>query len=203
MSKTKQDRREVTFASGASVPGGTVVYLTGAQAHARAHLVRPVKDGHKSLKDTKRLAFVSDRPVFFKAGEMIELEGEIDRGVALAIGDDPATATPTKPAKAPASEKRDENGDTPEMAQMRQRFDADFARARTDARRELLSEIEQRNTLIDEADAAAEAADKAKLALEAEADAEKRKPLQKALDAALEAQAKADKLVNDLPELKA
>jgi hypothetical protein len=202
MSKTKQDRREVTFASGASVPGGTVVYLTGAQAHARAHLVRPVKDGHKSLRDTKRLAFFSDRPIFFKAGEMIELEGEIDRGVALAIGDDPVPGTPTQPAK-PAGEKRDENGDTPEMAQMRKQFDAAYARARQDARRELLTEIEQRNALIDEADAATEAADKAKLALEAEADAEKRKALQKALDVALEAQAKADKLVSDLPELKA
>ncbi|CAN7585416.1 hypothetical protein LJR016_004313 [Devosia sp. LjRoot16] len=202
MSKTKQERREVTFASGASVPGGTVMYLTGAQAHDRGHLVRPVKDGHKNIKDSKRLGFVSDKPVFFKAGETVELEGEIDRGVALAIGEDPAPGTPAKTARKPGPE-RHANGDTPEMAQLRRQFNAAYDRARTDARRELLGEIEKRNALIDAADAAAEVAEKAKAAHEAEPDAEKRKPLQKALDDALEAQAKADKLVNDLPELKA
>lgn len=202
MSKTKQERRDVTFASGASVPGGTVMYLTGAQAHDRGHLVRPVKDGHKNIKDTRRLAFVGDKPVFFKGGEVIELEGEIDRGVALAIGDEPAPGTPAKGSSKPGAD-RDENGDTPEMAQLRRQFEAAYARARTDARRELLDEIEKRNALIDAADTAAEVAEKAKAAHEAEPDAEKRKPLQKALDDALDAQARADMLVNDLPELKA
>lgn len=194
--------------AGHSVGSGEIIGLSAEQLASRAHRVE--------VLDEKRSAVTRVRVIEalqFKAGEVLHL----DRAPK------DSTGTPAA-AKAPAAakrEKRDANGDTPEMAQLRGQFDASFAKqakeleaakaAIEDARAEgavagrlaMLEEIKARNTVFDAAEAAADAVVKAKQAHDAEPDAEKRKALQAALDAAIEAQLVADKAVEELPEIEA
>lgn len=216
---SRKKTTKVTFRQAGKVPPEVVMHLTADQAGARRHLLTPVKDWHSKETAAKRLPFSAKEPVLFKAGEELELDlvdGKIPPSLAEAMAG-------TEPAEVPALDAtaRDENGDTPEMAALRKSFDAswtglqkqlaeakaaiDVARAEGHAagRAELLAEVEQRNALIDAADAAAQAVVEATAKHEAEADPEKRKPLQAALDKAIEAQVAADKAVDELPDLKA
>lgn len=212
---SRKKTTKVTLQAVGRVPPEVVMHLTADQADARRHLLTPVKDWHdKRDAPTKRLAFTAKEPVLFKAGEELELD-LVDGKVPPLLAD----ALRVAPEPAPAA--RNEDGDTPEMAEMRKMFDASYAALKKqlddakaeieaarseghkEGRAELLAEVERRNALIDTADAAAAAADEARLAHESETDPEKRKQLQAKLDAALEAQEVADKAVDDLPELKA
>lgn len=185
-----------------SVGSGELLALTAAQLATRAHNVEILAEADKKgLTKVKAIA-----GLVFKEGEEIHLD-RVPKGNGL-----PAAEAPAK-GKAKA-EKRDENGDTPEMAQLRKMFDASYAKLRSEAksareegvkagRAEMLAEIERRNELFEAAAKAEEAVTVAKAAHEAEADPEKRKPLQVALTKAQEDLDAADKAVADLPKLEA
>lgn len=202
----------VVEAPGLMVGSGEIMALTDAQFDGRAHNVE-VLDKHGKLTHVRVIT-----PLQFKAGEELHME-RVPKGATA-----PAASAPEKAAK-PPKEKRDANGDTPEMAAMRRTFDTSYGQlqkkleaevtgfpAKLDAARleghaagraELLAEVKARNALFDAADEAAKAVDVAQAKLEAEADPDKRQALQKAVDAALEAQIAADDAADKLAELKA
>lgn len=195
--------------AGHSVGSGEIIGLSAEQLASRGHRVE--------VLDEKRSAVTRVRVIEalqFKAGEVLHL----DRAPKDSTGT-PAAAK--APAAAPKREKRDANGDTREAAQLRGQFDASYAKqakeleaakvALEEAKAEgvkagriaMLEEIKARNAVFDAAEVAADAVVKAKQDHDAEPDAEKRKALQLALDAAIEAQLVADKAVEDLPEIEA
>lgn len=194
--------------AGHSVGSGEIIGLSAEQLASRAHRVE--------LLDEKRSAVTRVRVIEalqFKAGEVLHLD--------RAPKDSAGTPAAAKAPAAPRREKRDQNGDTPEMAQLRGEFDASWAKqakeleaakaAVEEARAEgvkagraaMFEEIKARNAVFDAAEAAADAVVEAKQEHDAEPDAEKRKALQQALDAAIEVQLVADKAVEDLPEIEA
>ena len=186
------------------VPPGTILHLSVDQATARSHRLSAAGE-HKGKEGLGR--YRADSAVAFKAGESLAIEGEVDKSVAKNLSGTIAAKAPTGPKR----EKRDANGDTPEMAQLRGELLKAHAEQLTTAKAEgvkagrlaMLEEIKARNAVFDAAETAADAVVKAKQAHDAEPDADKRKPLQQALDAAIEAQLVADKAVDDLPEIEA
>lgn len=197
--------------AGLSVGSGEIIGLTAEQLSSRAHRVELLDDQPSSGQVVARVRVIE--ALQFKAGETVRLD--------RAPKDPAGTPAAAKPPAAPKREKRDANGDTPEMAQLRRQFDASYekqgkeleaARAKVeDARAEgvkagrvaMLEEVKARNALFEAAEAAADAVVKAKQAHDADPDPEKRKPLQKSLDEAIEAQIAADKAIEDLPEIEA
>jgi len=195
--------------AGHSVGSGEILGLSAEQLASRAHRVEVLDDKRSAVTRVRVIEALQ-----FKAGEVLHL----DRAPKDSTGT-PAAAK--APAAAPKREKRDANGDTPEMAQLRGQFDASYAKqakeleaakaAVEDAKAKgikagriaMLEEIKARNAVFEAAEKAAEAVIDAKKALDAEPDAEKRKPLQAALDAALEAEETANAAADDLPELQA
>jgi hypothetical protein len=74
------------FVAGGSVSPSIVVHLTFPQFDARRHMLAAVGEvTFTDSKDTRRLPFNPLRPIYFKAGEEVELEGEIDRQLQNAI----------------------------------------------------------------------------------------------------------------------
>jgi hypothetical protein len=164
-----------------SVGSGELLALTAAQLATRAHNVEVLAEADKKgLTKVKAIA-----GLVFKEGEEIHLD-RVPKGNGL-----PATEAPAK-GKAKAS-KADQVVDV----------DAIRAEGVKAGRAEMLAEIERRNELFEAAARAEEAVTVAKAAHEAEADPEKRKPLQLALTKAQEDLDAAEKVVADLPELKA
>lgn len=189
-----------------SVGSGEILALTSAQLATRRHNVEVLagEGGKTGLTKVRAINLLA-----FKEGEVVHLD-RVPKGNAVAGAAKPVA----KRAKESKEPKRDANGDTPEMAEMRNQFDRAYAEikrqldtARSDGvaagRAAMLAEIETRNAVFEAADQAEQERSKAKAALDAESDADKRKPLQAALKASEEALAKAEKAVTDLPELKA
>jgi len=200
----------VTLQSGTNVPSGTVMHLTRQQADARRHALVPVKGWHdRDGKPDQRMAFTSNAQVFFKAGEELGLEGELDRGVAIAAGvNEPAAGV-------------NADGDTAGMATMRKQFDAAYAKqgkeleaakasvetAREEGikagRAELLKEVEAYNAAAEAHEAADDKVAEAEQALADEQEPAKKPALQHALDIAKTEAAAAKSTVEALPKIKA
>lgn len=77
-----------------NIPLGTKVWLTDAQASARAHLLTPtgekavirkVKAADGEIEESRKL-YVADAQLGFKAGEELAVEGDVDRGIELLFG---------------------------------------------------------------------------------------------------------------------
>lgn len=170
----------VTLQSGTNVPSGTVMHLTRQQAEARRHALVPVKGWHdRDAKSDQRLAFTSNAQVFFKAGEVLGLEGELDRGVAIAAGaPDAAAPTPVNDDKV-------------------------YQKGVKAGRAEMLKEVEAYNTAAEAHDAAEDKVTDAEQALADEQDPAKKPALQQSLDAAKAEAATAKAAFEALPKIKA
>lgn len=170
----------VTLQSGTNVPSGTVMHLTRQQAEARRHALVPVKDWHdRNAKPDQRLAFTSSAQVFFKAGEELGLEGELDRGVALAAGVADASApTPANDDKA-------------------------YQKGIKAGRAEMLKEVEAYNAAAEAHENAEDKVEEAQQALDTEPDPAKKPALQQALDTAKTEAMAAKSAFEALPKIKA
>jgi hypothetical protein len=180
--------------AGHSVGSGEIVGLSTEQIATRGHRVEPVGQGKDGVTPVRVL-----EPLQFKTGEVIYLDRALKGDAST-----PATAKapPTSKAKAQKAEKRDVNGDTPEMAEMRKGFQAELDNRYQAGRAAMLEEIKARNAVIEAAEAASDAVAQAKSALDKEQDPAKRVELQRALDVALEAEDAANKAVEGLPKLE-
>lgn len=169
----------VTLRSGTNVPAGTVMHLTRQQAEARRHLLTPVKGWHDPKGKDERLAFSSSQQVFFKAGEELGLEGDLDRSVAVAAG------SAETPSPTPVNDEKV------------------YQKGVKAGRAEMLKEVEVYNAAADAHDAADDKLAAAEEALTQEQDAAKKPALQKAVDEARTEAAAAKAAFEALPKIKA
>lgn len=65
-----------------NIPSGTKIWLTDDQAAARAHVLR----AHKSAEREGRRLYVTTGQAGFKAGELVGIEGKLDRGLETLLG---------------------------------------------------------------------------------------------------------------------
>jgi len=97
-----------TLNTGLQFAAGSVLHLTAAQASARKHLLAPLTAWHKDQADKAVLPFRAIDAVYFKAGESIGVDGQIDRVVQNALGlSDDDVAAADKPVKGKRGKKAD------------------------------------------------------------------------------------------------
>jgi hypothetical protein len=195
MSKKKDT--PLTVAVGGAIPAGHKLQLTSAQADARRHLLvtdNKEKDAF-SWKGEGRRAFTTTGPAYFKAGEQLAIDSDLDRGLEIMFGIAGSVADEAKPEK-------DKGGKRPTKAELAKAFDEGKAEGKTEAaadldtkladakktgRAEMLAEIERRNELFE----ALETAQAAQESLASDADDAAKAAAQKAVD---DAQAAIDAL---------
>ena len=195
MSKKKDTL--LTVAVGGAIPAGHKLQLTSAQADARRHLLatdNKEKDPF-SWKGEGRRAFTTTGPTYFKAGEQLAIDSDLDRGLEIMFGiaasvsdeaqpeKDAGGKKPTRAELAKAFDEGKEAGKTEAAADL----DTKLADAKKTGRAEMLAEIEQRNELFE----ALETAQAAQEGLASDAGDDAKAAAQKAVD---EAQAAVDAL---------
>lgn len=195
MSKKKDTL--LTVAVGGAIPAGHKLQLTSAQADARRHLL--VTDSKEkdafSWKGDGRRAFTTTGPTYFKTGEQLAIDSDLDRGLEIMFGIAASVSDEAKPVK-------DASGKKPTKAELAKAFDEGKAEGKADAaseldtkladakkegRAEMLAEIEKRNALFE----ALETAQAAQESLASDADNAAKAAAQKAVD---DAQAAVDAL---------
>lgn len=195
MSKKKDTL--LTVAVGGAIPAGHKLQLTSAQADARRHLLATdnKEEDAFSWKGEGRRAFTTTGPTYFKAGEQLSIDSDLDRGLEIMFGiassgsdeakpeKDAGGKKPTKAELAKAFDEGKEAGKTEASADL----DAKLASAKKAGRAEMLAEIEQRNELFE----ALETAQAAQESLASDADDAAKAAAQKAVD---DAQAAIDAL---------
>lgn len=134
MSKKKDTL--LTVAVGGPIPAGHKLQLTSAQADARRHLLTPCskeKDPF-SWKGDGRRAFITTGPTYFKAGEQLALDSELDRGLEIMFGIAGSEADAAKPEKGAGTKK-------PTKAELAKAFDEGKAVGKTEAVAELEKQL--------------------------------------------------------------
>ncbi|WP_375599367.1 hypothetical protein [Devosia sp. Naph2] len=195
MSKKKDTL--LTVAVGGAIPAGHKLQLTSAQADARRHLL--VTDAKEkdafSWKGDGRRAFTTAGPTYFKAGEQLAIDSDLDRGLEIMFGIADSGSEEAKPVKDAGGKKPTraelakafEEGKAEGKADAASELDTKLADAKKEGRAEMLAEIEQRNALFE----ALETAQAAQESLASDADNAAKAAAQKAVD---DAQAAIDAL---------
>jgi membrane protein involved in colicin uptake len=96
---------KAVLGEGTRVSAGLIVHLTYDQARRRAHKITALKGAHEGSEDKKLRPYCANETLFFKAGEELSVEGELDRTLESALGIPQARAAAAAKAKAKADEK--------------------------------------------------------------------------------------------------
>jgi hypothetical protein len=96
---------KAVLGAGTRVSAGLIVHLSFEQARRRAHKISALKGEHEGPADKKQRPFCANEALFFKAGEELTVEGEMDRTLEIALGVPQARAAAAAKAKAKADEK--------------------------------------------------------------------------------------------------
>lgn len=178
--------KEHTVATGGTINTGCVLWLTEKQAAGRArHLQLDDDAKERGPKDAKLKRYEVASPVFFKPGEKVHIEGDLDRGLEIMFG-----AAGGKTEKAKASQPA-EGGDLAEAKAALASVSAEF-NSLTDAMTELRGQLTGFGDALVAAEADLAAAEKAKADLGEEPEAKAAEDADKAIAEAEEALSKVE-----------